>query len=95
MALSACELIRSVEGTAYARVAIDGHRETMALDGVRFHDWLCGTYYETTGATAKADHVRQAIQVLRHQAMKRPKQAVYLRFANLGDTIYWDQGSDR
>ncbi len=61
MALAACELVRSVEGTAYARVGIDGHRETMALDSVRFQDWLCGTYYEATGATAKAEHVRTGV----------------------------------
>jgi hypothetical protein len=94
MAQSACELILSDDGTAYARVAINGHRETMGLEGPAFKSWLCGMYYDETGRTARSEAVREALQVLLHKAARMPKQPVYLRFANTGDTIYWDLGDD-
>ena len=94
MAQSACELIRSDDGTAYARVASDGHRETMALEGPAFKSWLCGMYYDETGRTARSEAVREALQVLLHKAARMPKQTVHLRIANTGDIIYWDLGDD-
>jgi hypothetical protein len=42
------ELFHAAAGTAYADLAIDGHRETWPVRSPRFRGWLRRRYYEAT-----------------------------------------------
>ena len=43
------ELFHTAGGTAFADIAIDGHRETWPIRGARLRYWLRRQYYEVTG----------------------------------------------
>ena len=47
------ELFHTATGTAYADLAIDGHRETWLVRGPRFRAWLRRRYHEATGGRAE------------------------------------------
>ena len=87
-------LLRADDGTPYARVLLEGHRETMAVDSDGFKSWLYGEYYLVAGKPPGADAVREAVQVVKYLAGRRPRRAVHLRWAHLGDRIYLDLGND-
>src|SRR5271169_5592896 len=43
------ELFHTANGTAFADLMIEGHRETWPIRGARFRSWLRRRYYEATG----------------------------------------------
>ena len=45
---TAARLFHASDGTAFADLIIDGHRETWPLRGKRFQTWLRQHYYERT-----------------------------------------------
>jgi hypothetical protein len=48
------ELFHTADGTAFADLMIDGHRETWPIRGSRFRSWLRRPHYEATGEAPSA-----------------------------------------
>src|SRR5215204_5274764 len=46
---ASAELFHSGDGTAFADLTLDGHRETWPLRSIRMRSWLRRKYYEATG----------------------------------------------
>jgi hypothetical protein len=74
------ELFHSADGTAFADLMIDGHRETWLVRSSR--PWLRRKYYQATGADPGAGAISSAINLLEARAQfDAPRRAVYLRVA--------------
>ena len=67
LAVSA-ELFHTADGTAFADLMIDGHRETWPVRSIRLRSWLRRKYYEATGAAAGAGAISSALDLLEARA---------------------------
>ena len=66
---AAAGLFHTNDGTAYADLIIDGHRETWSLRSKRFRSWLRQQYYERTWDAPTPSSVSAALNVLEAQAL--------------------------
>lgn len=92
---SAAELFHSPEGSAFADLDVDGHRETYRVRSQTFRHWLARQYYEETGTAPGADAYQAALNVLEAQAhFGGPEREVHLRLASQNDHLYLDLVDD-
>ncbi len=90
------ELFHTPDGTAYADVVIDGHRETWPLKSVGFQRWLRRAYYLETGDAPNREATSTAMSVIEARAQfDGAERSVHLRVAEYGDHIYLDLCDDR
>src|SRR3954447_17826672 len=76
------ELFHTDDGTAFADLMIDGHRETWRVRSTRLRSWLRRKHYEATGAAPGAGAINSALDLLEARAQfDGPRRAVYLRVA--------------
>ena len=88
---ASAELFHTADGTAFADLMIDGHRETWPVRSIRLRSWLRQKYYEATGAAATAGAISSALDLLEARAQfDAPQRAVYLRVAEHDGRIYLD-----
>src|SRR5690242_5055327 len=57
-------LFHAPDGTTYADLTVNGHRETVALRSRTFRHWLAGAFYKTTGGAVGSEALQGALQVL-------------------------------
>jgi hypothetical protein len=66
------ELAASAEhtanGTAFADLMIEGHRETWPVRSIRFRSWLRRRYYEATGGAPSRAH-RLGLRLQHHSEL--------------------------
>ena len=65
---TAARLFHASDGTGFADLMIDGHRETWPLRGKRFQAWLRQQYYERTWDAPSPAALNAALNVLEAQA---------------------------
>jgi hypothetical protein len=88
---STARLFHANDGTAFADLVIDGHRETWPLRGKRFRDWLRREYYERTWDALSPTAITAALNVLEAQAQfDGPERTVSVRVAEHDGVIYLD-----
>src|SRR3954471_291394 len=88
LAVSA-ELFHTADGTAFADLMIDGHRETWPVRSTRLRSWLRRKHYEATGAAPGAGAINLALDLLEARAQfDGPRRAVYIRVAEQQGRIY-------
>jgi hypothetical protein len=79
------------DGTGFADLSIDGHRETWPLRSKRFQAWLRQQYYERTWDAPSPAALNAALNVLEAQAQfNGPQRKVSLRLAEHDGLIYLD-----
>src|SRR5262245_52795432 len=84
-------LFHDPNGTAFADLAIDGHRETWPIRSKRFRYWLRRRYYEENGSAASAEAIRSAVDLLEARAQfDAPERAVHIRVVEHDGRIYLD-----
>src|SRR5262245_31534225 len=84
-------LYRSPDGTGYADVEVNGHRETWSLKSTRFRRYLRRRYYEKTGGAPNGEAMAGAMGIIEARAaFDGPVRPVHLRVAEYGDRIYLD-----
>ena len=94
LAVSA-ELFHTADGTAFADIIIDGHRETWPVHGNRFRSWLRREYYEATGSVPGPGAITSALNLLEARAQfEGPRRPVHLRVAEFDGCIYLDLADD-
>ena len=85
------ELFHTADGTAFADLMMDGHRETWPVRSMRLRSWLRRKHYEATGAAARTGPITSALDLLEARAQfDAPRRAVYLRVAEHDGRIYLD-----
>jgi hypothetical protein len=90
------ELFHSADGTAFADLMIDGHRETWPVRSSRLRSWLRRKHYEATGTAAGGGAISAALDLLEARAQfDAPQLAVYLRVAEHDGRIYLDLADER
>ena len=89
------ELFHTADGTAFADIIIDGHRETWPVHGNRFRSWLRRQYYEATGSVPGPGAITSALNLLEARAQfEGPRRPVHLRVAEFDGCIYLDLADD-
>jgi hypothetical protein len=90
------ELYHTPDGTAYADIDVNGHRETWPLKGAGFKGWLRRAHYLGTGGAPNAEALSTAMAYLEARArFDGVERAVYLRVAQHDKTIYLDLCNDQ
>src|SRR5262249_30693244 len=87
----AASLFHDPNGTAFADLAIDGHRGTWPIRSRQFRHWLRRRYYEETGSAASAEAIRSAVDLLEARAeFDAPERRVHIRVAEHDGRTYLD-----
>jgi hypothetical protein len=85
------ELFHAEDGTGYADIIVDGHRETWPLKSRGFRQWLCRAYYESTGGAPNSNAMSTAMGMIEARAQfDGEMRPVFLRLAAVGRSIYLD-----
>jgi hypothetical protein len=88
---TAARLFHASDGTGFADLIIDGHRETWPLRSKRFGAWLRQQYYERTWDAPSPAALNTALNVLEAQAQfDGPQRNVSVRLAEQDGLIYLD-----
>jgi hypothetical protein len=87
----AAELFHTPNGTAYADLPIDGHRETWPVRSARCRAWLRRLYFEATGDAPDARALSATLNLLEARAQfEGPERNIHLRVAEHAGRIYLD-----
>jgi hypothetical protein len=88
---TAARLFHASDGTGFADLIIDGHRETWPLRSKRFQAWLRQQYYERTWDAPSPAALNAGLNVLAAQAQfDGPQLKVSVRLAEQDGLIYLD-----
>jgi hypothetical protein len=89
-------LFHAADGTAYADLDINGHRETWAIRSKGFRRWLTRSYFESMqGGAPSSEALQSALGVIEAKAhFDAPKRAVYVRVGSLDGRMYLDLADD-
>jgi hypothetical protein len=88
---TAARLFHASDGSGFADLIIDGHRETWPLRSKRFQGWLRQQYYERTWDAPSPAALNAALNVLEAQAQfDGPQRKISVRLAKQDGLIYLD-----
>jgi hypothetical protein len=88
---TAARLFHTSDGTGFADLSMDNHRETGPLRSKRFQAWLRQQYYERTWDAPSPAALNAALNVLEAQAQfDSPQRKVSVRLAEQDGAIYLD-----
>jgi len=88
---TAARLFHASDGTGFADLIVDGHRETWPLRSKRFQTWLRQHYYERTWDAPSPATLNAALNALQAQAQfDGPQRKVSVRLAEQDGWIYLD-----
>ncbi len=91
----AAELFHAADGTAYADIEIDGHRETWPVRIKGFRRWLARQFFEETGGAPSSEALQSALNVVEAKAhFDGPERPVYIRVGGLDGRLYLDLGDE-
>jgi hypothetical protein len=89
------ELFHSGDGTAYADVMINGHRETLAVRRNGFSRWLRRQYLEVTGTAPNAEAIGATINTVDAKAAYDGlERRVFVRVGEDDGKVYIDLADD-
>jgi phage/plasmid primase-like uncharacterized protein len=84
-------LFHNSEGTAYADIDVDRHRETLPIKSEAFRNWLLRQFYQKTKSAPGTTAMTSALAVIAAKAQfEGEEREVFLRVAGHGDKIYLD-----
>jgi hypothetical protein len=88
---TAAQFFHTSDGTAFADLRIDGHRETWPVRSKRFRNWLRQQYYERTWDAPSPAALTSAVNVFEAQAQfDGPLRTVSVRVAEEDGLLYLD-----
>jgi hypothetical protein len=89
------ELFHAPDGTGFADLNINGHRETWPIRVKGFRRWLARRYFEATGGAPSSDALQSALNVIEAKAhFDAPERTVHVRVAGLNERLYLDLGDE-
>jgi hypothetical protein len=85
------ELFHSPDGSGFADIDINGHRETWPIRSKGFRRWLARRFFEETGGAPSSEALQSALSVIEAKAhFDAPERRVHIRVAELGGRLYLD-----
>jgi hypothetical protein len=91
----AAELFHSPDGTGFADLDINAHRETWPIRTKGFRRWLARRYFEATQGAPSAEALQSALNVIEAKAhFDAPERVVHIRVGALDGRLYLDLGDN-
>lgn len=88
-------LFHSPNGSGYADLDINGHRETWAIRAKGFRRWLARRFFEETGGAPSSEALQSALNVIEAKAhFDAPERQVYVRVGGIDGRLYLDLGDE-
>src|SRR6516164_6528897 len=85
------ELFHAADGTGFADLDINGHRETWAIRGKAFRRWLARRFFEATQGAPSSEALQSVLNVIEAKAhFDAPERTVDIRVAGLDSRLYLD-----
>ena len=89
------DLFHSPDGTGFADLDVNGHRETWPIRSNGFKLWLARRYYEETAGALSSDARNSALNVIEAKArFDAPERVVHVRVGGLDGRLYLDLGDE-
>jgi hypothetical protein len=89
------ELFHAPDGTGFADLEINGHRETWPIRAKGFRRWLARRFYDATQGAPSSEALASALNVIEAKAhFDAPKREVYVRVGGLDGRLYLDLGDE-
>jgi hypothetical protein len=89
------ELFHAPDGTSFADLDINGHRETWPIRGKGFRRWLARRFFEATGGAPSSEALQSALNVIEARAhFDAPERVVHIRVGGLDGKLYLDLGDE-
>jgi hypothetical protein len=89
----AAELFHAPDGTSFADLDVDGHRETWPIRAKGFQRWLLRRFFEATGGAPSSEALQSALNVTEAKAhFDAPERQVHVRVGELDGKLYLDLG---
>jgi hypothetical protein len=89
------ELFHTPDGTGYADLDINGHRETWPIRAKGFRRWLARCFFEATGGGLSSEALQSALNVIEAKAhFDAPVRVVHVRIGGLDGRLYLDLCDD-
>ena len=88
-------LFHTANGTAFADLGINGHRETWPIRSKGFRRWLSHGFFAKTRGAPSSDALQSALNVIEAKAhFDAPERVVHLRVGGLNGRLYLDLGDE-
>jgi hypothetical protein len=88
-------LLHTPDGTGYADLEINGHRETWPIRSKGFKRWLARRFFEATGGAPSSEALHSALNVIEARAhFDAPQMDVHIRVAGYDGKLYLDLADD-
>jgi hypothetical protein len=85
------ELFHTPDGSGYADLDINGHRETWPIRAKGFRRWLTHSYFEATQGAPNTEALQSALNVIEAKAQfVAPERIVHIRVGELDGRLYLD-----
>jgi hypothetical protein len=85
------ELFHAPDGTGFADLDINGHRETWPIRAKGFRRWLARRFFEATQGAPSSEALQSALNVIEAKAhFDAPERVVYIRVGGLDGKLYLD-----
>ena len=89
------ELFHTADGTGFADLDINGHRETWPIRAKGFRRWLARRFFEETGGAPSSEALQSALNVIEAKAhFDAPERQVHIRVGGLDGQLYLDLGDE-
>jgi hypothetical protein len=89
----AAQLFHTPDGTAFADLDIDGHRETWPVRTKGFRRWLARQFFEATQGAPSSEALQSALNVIEAKAhFDALERLVHIRVGGLDGRLYLDLG---
>ncbi len=91
----AATLFHAPDGTGFADLDINGHRETWPIRSRGFRRWLAKRFFEETDGAPSSEALQSALNVIEAKAhFDAPERVVHVRVAGLDSKLYLDLGDE-
>jgi hypothetical protein len=89
------ELFHTPDGTGFADLDINLHRETWPIRAKGFRRWLARRFFEETGGAPSSEALQSALNVIEAKAhFDAPERQVHIRVGGLDGRLYLDLGDE-
>ena len=87
------ELFHAPDGTGFADLDVNGHRETWPIRSKGFRRWLARRFFEETQGAPSSEALQSALNVIEAKAhFDAPERVVHIRVGGLEGKLYLDLG---
>jgi hypothetical protein len=89
------DLFHAPDGTGFADLGINGHRETWPIRAKGFRRWLARRFFEETQGAPSSEALQSALNVIEAKAhFDAPERVVHVRVGGVEGKLYLDLGDE-